>query len=188
MSREPTAQSPGERDTVDRLLLRLPVLANFIGAGIDRVRPGSGLRRRLIRLQFGRAFAAMARSDVEVVVLYYEPDAEVWVRGMAGVGISECYRGRDGVRALYADLDEAFDTWSWTIRSVTDAGDQLAVRADFIGVGRGSGVTTTVEDGGTVIERSPRGLVTRQEWFAQQGGGGMAVEAAGLPPQGAAAS
>ena len=75
-----------------------------------------------------RGFAAMARSDTEVVVLLYEPDAEVWMHGMVGVGLSECYRGRDGVRTLYADIDDVFSEWRWTIHSVTDGGDRLVAR------------------------------------------------------------
>ena len=132
------------------------------------------------QLQVQRAFAAMARSDVEVVLLSYEPDAEVWMKGMSGVGIGDCYRGHEGIRTLYADLDEAFDDWWWTIRAVADGGDCIAVRGDFVGYGRSSGVKTALNDGGTAVRLSPRGLAVWQEWFVEQDGWKKALAALGL--------
>ena len=164
----------------DRLFVRVPAVSGVVAAGVSRAKPGSALRRRLINLQVGRAFAAMARSDVEVLVLSYEPEAEVWMRSMSGVGISDCYRGHDGIRALYADLDEAFEDWRWTISAVVDGGDRIAVRADFVGHGRGSGAETAVVSGGTAVKLSDRGLATWQEWFAEQDGWTKALEAVGL--------
>ena len=122
----------------------------------------------------------MARSDVELVVLSYDPAAEVWMRSMAGVGISDCYRGHDGVRALYADIDEAFHAWEWTIRGVADGGDRVAIRGDFVGYGRGSGAETTILSGGTAVKFSDRGLIVWQEWFVEQDGWTKALEAVGL--------
>jgi hypothetical protein len=144
------------------------------------MRLGTPSRRRLLNLQIKRGFAAMARSDVDVVVLFYEPDAEVWMRSMAGVGVDDCYRGRAGVRALYADIDDAFSDWWWVARSIADGGDRIAIRADFTGYGRGSGVKTELSDGGTAMKFSPRGLIIWQEWFAEQGGWSKSLEAVGL--------
>jgi ketosteroid isomerase-like protein len=121
-----------------------------------RAQSGSELRRRLVYWQIKRAFAAMARSDVELVQLYYEPDAEVWMKGMEGVGVNDCYRGREGVRMLYADIDDAWADWSWTIKSIADGGDRVAIRGDFVGYGRRSGVKTDVSDGGTAVAFSAR--------------------------------
>ena len=149
-------------------------------SGLSRVRPGSTLRQRLVNIQLKRGFAAMARSDIEVVLLFYEPDAEVWMKTMSGVGISECYRGHEGVRTLYADLDEAFEHWSWTIRAIVDGGDRIAVRGDFVGYGRTSGVKTVLNDGGTAVRLSPRGLVAWQEWFVEADAWTRAMTAAGL--------
>jgi ketosteroid isomerase-like protein len=169
-----------ERDVLDRMLIRVPSAANAVAGGLYRLPPGSLLRGRLVNLQVKRAFDAMARSDVDVVLLLYEPDTEVWMRSMAGVGISDCYYGFEGIRALYADLDEAFEDWRWTARAVVDGGDRLAVRTDFVGYGRGSGVETTIHDGGTAAKLSPRGRVAWQEWFAERGGWNKALEAVGL--------
>ena len=48
-----------------------------------------------------RGFSAMARSDVDSNVLVYEPDTEVWMHGMQGVGVGGCSRTRGGPRALW---------------------------------------------------------------------------------------
>jgi hypothetical protein len=173
-------QGASERDVLDRLLVRAPSLVGSITGGLLRLKPGSPLRRRLVNLLVRRGFSAMARSDVEVVVLSYEPDAEVWMRSMSGVGMSDCYRGHDGIRTLYADLDEVFREWRWSIRAIADAGDGIAVRADFVGYGRSSGVETTVNDGGTAVKLSDRGRVAWQEWFAEQDGWTKALEVVGL--------
>ncbi len=182
MSQEPAtaAQAPYERDVFDRLVVHVPALAGLIGRGVARLPPGSTTRKRLIALQAKRLAAAMARSDVELLLPSYDPVAEVWMRSMAGVGISDCYRGHEGIRALYADLDEAFADWRWTIRGLVDGGDRIAVRADFVGYGRGSGAQTTVPDGGTAARLSQAGQITWQEWFAEQGGWNKALKAVGL--------
>jgi hypothetical protein len=141
---------------------------------------GSPLRKRLLYWQIRRVYDAMARSDVELVQLFYEPDAEVWMNGMGGVGIQDRYRGREGVRELYADVDEAWAHWSWSITSIADGGDRVAIRGDFVGYGRRSGVKTDVKDGGTALQLSSRGLVARQEWYVEQDGWKKAFEAVGL--------
>jgi hypothetical protein len=169
---------------LDRLLVRAPALIGVLGAGLRRAPTGSPLRRRAVRLQVTRAFAAMARSDVEVVELFYEPDAEVWMKGMIGVGIQDCYRGREGVRALYADIDEAFGNWSWKIRAIADGGDRLAIRTDFTGYGRTSGVKTELGNSGTAIRLSSRGMAAWQGWFLGRDGWTEALEAVDLSEQG----
>jgi len=153
-----------KRDVLDRLLVRFPRLARLLAAGARRIRPDSRFRRRLVERQVQRAFAAMARSDVEVVVLNYEPDTEVWMRDMSGVGLSDCYRGHDGIRNLYADLDDAFGNWWWTISAVAYGREHIVVGGDFVGYGRSSGVKTELTAGGTAVRFSPRGLVAWQEW------------------------
>jgi hypothetical protein len=46
-------------------------------AGLVRLKLGSPLRRRLMPYAVKRGFRAMARSDMDVNVLLYEPDTEV---------------------------------------------------------------------------------------------------------------
>jgi ketosteroid isomerase-like protein len=133
----------------------------------------------LINTQLKRGFSAMARSDMDVSVLVYEPDTEVWMYGMDGVGVGGCFRGRDGLRALYREIDDAFERWSWTIDRVLDAGDQVAVRGDFVAYGRGSGAQTALTAGGTLMELSSRGKIARQQWFVEQNGWQRVLDAMG---------
>lgn len=130
--------------------------------------------------QVQRGFQAMARSDIDLNVLVYEPDTAVWMHGMDGVGVGGCFRGREGVRALYGEIDEAFERWSWTIDRLVDGGDRIAIRGDFVGYGRGSGVKTEVTAGGTAVELSPRGKIARQEWMVEQDAWQDVLEAARL--------
>ena len=118
----------------------------------------------------------MNRSDVDLLVHFYEPDAVVTVRAMAGVGVGERYVGHDGIRELFADIDGAYGDWGYTIRSVVDSGDRMAVRTDVAGRGRSSGVETALTDAATLVAFSPRGRVARQEWFVESVGWREAIE------------
>ena len=172
--------SADKRDPLDWFLLRAPAVGTAISTGTVRLKLGSPLRRRLIYAQVRRGFHAMARSDIDVNVLIYEPDTEVWMHGMDGVGVGGCFRGREGVRALYREIDDAFERWSWTIDRVIDGGDRLAIRGNFVGYGRGSGVKTELTSGGTAMELSARGKIARQEWMVEQDAWQDVLEAAGL--------
>ena len=81
---------------------------------------------------------------------------------------------------LYGEIDDAFDRWEWTIDRLVDGGDRVAVRGDFVGYGRGSGVKTELASGGTVMEISSRGKIARQEWFVEQNGWQRTLKAGGL--------
>ena len=82
MSEESAIDS--NRDALDVLLARFPRLVKWMGAALFRMRPGSALRRRLMSLSIKRGFGAMARSDLELVLQRYDPNVEVWMRGMNG--------------------------------------------------------------------------------------------------------
>ena len=120
-----------------------------------------------------RGFGAMNRSDVDLVVMAYEVDAEIRMSGMSGVGIKDRYIGHEGIRELYADLDEADGDWAYRVREVVDLVDQVAVRADFLGHGRSSGAATTLSDVGTLLKDlcpghgCSSGVVRRVRWLAQ---------------------
>ena len=53
----------------------------------------------------------MARSDLDLVLQLYDPDAEVWMNGvMAGVGIGSAVFAAMGASApSHAEVDEAFE-------------------------------------------------------------------------------
>jgi ketosteroid isomerase-like protein len=157
----------------------MPALSAWVATVAFRAPLGSQLRRRLVNWSVKRGFAAMNRSDGDLVVIFYEPDFQVWLRGMDAVGMGDCYIGHDGVREVYADIDAAFSDWSYALRAVVDRGDRLAIRADFVGHGRISGAQTTLKDVGTLVEYSPWNRIARQEWFVESGGWRRALEAVG---------
>jgi hypothetical protein len=172
----PTA--PG-RGSLDALYVRFPALSTLTARALLRLRPGSRLRRRAINLQATRNFAALARSDVEFLILSYETDAEIVMKSMAGVGMEETYRGHDGIRAMLGDLDDAFSSWAWIPRLLVDGGDRFAVRAQWVGRGRSSDVSLEMT-GATAIRLSPQGRVAWQEWFVEDGAWMKALAAVDL--------
>jgi hypothetical protein len=121
----------------------------------------------------------MARGDTEAMLVSYEPDAEIWIYGLEGVGIDRFYRGPE-IGTMMGDMDEAFGRWSWTPRELVDGGDRIAIRANFEAHGRLSGVRTTIVDGGTAIKLSRRGKVAWQEWYGEADGWTKALAAVGL--------
>src|SRR4051812_46461945 len=151
------AMSAEKRDLLDSLVLRAPAVGTAFTAGLVRLKLGSPLRRRLMSYAVKRGFSAMARSDMDVNVLLYEPDTEVWMHGMNSVGVGGCFRGREGVRALIREIDAAFGPWGWTIDRLVDSGDRLAVRGDSVGYGCGRGGKTAPTSRGTGLGRPPGG-------------------------------
>ena len=71
--------SQEKRDLLDWLVLRAPAIGTAISAGTVRLKLGSPLRKRAMQAAIQRGFSAVARSDVDLNVLVYEPDTEVWM-------------------------------------------------------------------------------------------------------------
>lgn len=167
------------RSALDKVVVRVPVLATWAAAGLSRLRPGSRLRRRLLGFGLNSGFAAVNRSDVEVVRLNYEREIEVWTSGMEATGLRDCYRGHDGLREMFAELDDVFSSWGWAVGEVVDLGDRLAVCIDFTTRGRSSGVETTVKGAGAAYRLSSRGKIRRQDFYMEEDGWQRALDAVG---------
>ena len=168
------------RDVFERIWVRQPALADLAFAGGARLRAGSILRMRLVRWRTERQFAAINRGDLDVVVLAFEPYAEVWTSGLDLLGINDCYRGADGVREYAAEFDEVFREWGWTLRSVVDGGERLAIKYDLLGRGRKSAAETRVNGAGVAARMSKGGKIAWQHFFIQTDGWQKALEAVGL--------
>ena len=121
----------------------------------------------------------MGRRDIEVTLLAYEHDCENLLFGASGLGLAARYSGHQGWRDLIEDVYENFGEPRFTVKGVLDGGDRLVVEVDFEGQGTGSGASVVLT-WGTVYYYSPRGKISRQEYFWQQDGWNLAVEAAGL--------
>ena len=61
--------------------------------------------------------------------------------------------------------------------SERDVLDRLLVRVPPLGV---RALYADLDDAGTAVKLSPRGLVAKQEWFVEPGGWTKALDAAGL--------
>jgi ketosteroid isomerase-like protein len=144
--------------------------------GVARLPPGSGLRRFALSQGTRRAFAAVNRSDYEVVRLGYDPGVEIWTSGMEATGINDCYTGHEGIREMFMELDAVFVAWGWTIHDVIDRGDRFALRMDLVTRGRSSDVETTVEDAGAAYRLTRQGKVVQQHFFVERGGWHRALD------------
>ncbi len=157
------------RTALDRLVLRAPRLGEMMASRLAKLPPDSEQRKRMLDRFLTGAFAAVNRGDLDTVLIGYEPDIEVWTSGMEATGLRECYRGHDGIREMFAELDSVFSEWGWEVSEVVDRGDRVAVRIDFSSRGRGSGVETTQRDLGSAYRLSPRGKCYRQDFFMRDG-------------------
>lgn len=172
--------SKESRDWYERLCVSMPTFADLSFAGAARLRQGSTLRTRLVKWRTERQFAAVNRGDIDVVVLLFEPQAEVLTSGMDLMGIRDSYRGPDGIRDYVAEFNEVFGEWSWTLRAVVDGGERMATHFDLVGRGRASGAETRVTGAGIAVRLSARGKIVWQHFFVETDGWQKALEAAGL--------
>jgi hypothetical protein len=174
-----TVKPIARRPIVDQIGLRMPRLMDIALARMAGMPPGSATRERLLRRVLRGGFDALGRMDVEVALLGYEPDCENVLFGAAGLGLAERYVGHQGWRELIGDVYENFGKPDFTMKRVVDGGDRWVVEVDFVGQGKGSGAQVVL-NWGTVYYLSPVGKISRQEYFWQQGGWDLALQAAGL--------
>jgi hypothetical protein len=182
MSEENSVTPRHPRPLLDRLGVRVPRLVHFVLAWSVRLRQGSALKARLTDRAFRRGFDAVNRKDPDAVLLMgYEPDAEVWMTGMEAVLRRDCYRGPQEYRDLFVELEDAWRDWWWAVRTVRIAGKRtVVVQLDLTAFGRVSGIEVTVTNAGSVYQLSPRGRIARQDFLIEEGGWQKALEAVGL--------
>ena len=180
MSQEPNAGiSTSRRPLRDDILVRLPFLVDFAAAAALRLRPGSPLRRRGIKLALRIAWKAISRGDFEPARLAYERDAEVFLFGAEGLGLAGRYSGERGWTEFIGDIFENFGEPRWTTQRVRDAGDRLVAEIALTGTGKVSGAPVA-ESVATVYHLSSGGKVARQDVFWKPDSWNLALEAAGL--------
>ncbi len=182
MSQENSVTRHRSRPFLDRLGVRVPGLAHFVLAWAVRLQPGSALKARLFDRAFRRGFDAVNRQDSDVVLLLaYEPDAEVWMTGLETVLKRDCYRGPQEYRDLFVELEDAWRDWWWAVRAVRVAGKRtVVVQLDLTAFGRVSGIEVKVNGAGSVYHLSPRGRIARQDFLIAEDGWQKALEAVGL--------
>jgi ketosteroid isomerase-like protein len=173
------ADRPGvSRPLLDTLFLRVPGLAAGFIAVLRRLRPGSLARRRLLQWSLRRSYDAYERWDVEFGNLIYEPDVEMVLEGVEGMGLASRYSGHEGWRQYLGDLSDTFEAPRLTVKRLLDGGDRIAFIFEWEARGKASGVRTKVEVA-SGVRFGPRGRVTRQA-LSWNGTWGQALETAGL--------
>jgi ketosteroid isomerase-like protein len=80
----------------------------------------------------------MARGDIDTVLVHSDPDIEfnVPVGSVAG----QTYRGHDGVRQFFADLDDAWERFDPELESLDVHGDRVLALGNTRLRGRSSGI------------------------------------------------
>ena len=92
---------------------------------------------------FKRANDAYNRRDVEALLEAVHPDAEWHSALMVPLGgKAAVYRGHEGIRELFRDLDEVLDDWHADYPEVRDLGDRVVAIGRVRTRGRGSGAET----------------------------------------------
>ena len=123
--------------------------------------------------QFYRALGGYNRGDVEAMVETYHPECE-WFPFTAQVEGDEPYRGHEGIRRWWANIDATFSELEASVDEVRDAGDTVValgrLRAQFR-----SGVSLDTEIGWFIRYRD--GLAV---WGRAYQSHAETLEAAGL--------
>jgi ketosteroid isomerase-like protein len=106
-----------------------------------------------------KSFEAFNRRDPEAYLRYVREDYE-WRPFLFAAVEGGVYRGHEGVREWFANLDEFFESFSAEVAEVRDLGDRVLVLGTLHGRGRGSGVPVE-SPVGIVVELDADGMARR---------------------------
>jgi ketosteroid isomerase-like protein len=174
------ARPSGRRKFDERLTVAAPWLVRLVATIVQRLPPRSGLRQRFLARTIRQQYEAFRRRDFEVVLSSHDPGVEVLMPRefgtVTGADLDEVYRGYDGLRSLWAQWLEPWETFHFDPERLIDLGDEILVLLTMVGRGRGSGVE--VRQPVAQLYALRNGLVARQTnfWEWDQG-----LAAAGLP-------
>jgi uncharacterized protein len=119
--------------------------------------------------------AGVVRGDYDDVFLdYFHPDFEL-VPASAYPDTESSYRGQDGMRRWYRQMDEIWDDWRFDAERFFDAGTQVVVFVRVSGTAKQSGAALAVPAAHVLTIHD--GRVTRANIFLDRS---EALEAAGL--------
>ena len=125
---------------------------------------------------FKRATDAYNRRDAEAMLESLDPEVEWHSALMVPLGgAMAVYRGHEGIRKLFRDLDEALDEWHAEFPQVRDLGDRIVAIGHVRTRGRGSGAET--ESPLASVSELKDGKATRVRTYLDPQ---EALEAAGL--------
>jgi ketosteroid isomerase-like protein len=119
--------------------------------------------------------AGIVRGDYNHVLRdYFDPDFEL-VPPPAYPDVEPSYRGADGLRRWYAQMDEIWSDFRTEAERLFDAGSQVVVFVRVSGKAKGSGPELAISAAHVLTLRD--GCVTRSEIFLNRA---EALEAVGL--------
>lgn len=124
-----------------------------------------------------RLYDAVARHDTEAVLELYDSEAEYDFSGSpVGVFLGQTlYRGHEGIRSMFRDRYEAWETIDDRLEELIDVGEQVISVVATRGRGRASGADVELNHAGLWTVRD--GKVLRVSWLSSRD---EALDAAGL--------
>jgi|RhiMetdeSRZDD1v2_1073273.scaffolds.fasta_scaffold572317_3 ketosteroid isomerase-like protein len=121
-----------------------------------------------------RAYDAMGRQDLDAYLALHDPNCVIAPRIVSVEG-RRAYRGYDGLRAFWTDINASFAEWAPQIEKSHDFDDTAIVKFRFRGRGRDSAVM--IDDPAWLAVRFRAGRIS---WWATYGSEAEALEAVGL--------
>ena len=121
-----------------------------------------------------RVWEAVERSDTDAIFALFDPDI-VWDQSTLPSPTAGIYHGHHGVRQLFQNWLETFETFEMHPETFIDAGQTVVVGIQIGGRGKASGAA--VEMRRWNVYRIQNGLVVRIDLFETKA---EALEAAGL--------
>jgi ketosteroid isomerase-like protein len=119
--------------------------------------------------------ASVVRGDFDDIFFdYFDPDVEI-VPPLRYPDTESSYRGPEGVRRWYRQLDEVWDDWRFEAERFFDAGDRVVVFVRVSGSAKQSGAALAISAAHVLTLRD--GRVTRADIFLDRSD---ALEAVGL--------
>jgi ketosteroid isomerase-like protein len=123
----------------------------------------------------GADAAGVVRGDYDDVFRdYFDPDCEL-VPPRAYPDVESSYRGADGLRRWFGQMDDIWKEFRMEPERYFDAGARVVVFARVSGAAKGSGPTLAISAGHVLTLRS--GRITRIEIYLDRA---EALKAAGL--------
>jgi ketosteroid isomerase-like protein len=112
--------------------------------------------------------AAFSRGDLEGFLALWDPAAEYRAAITDAIeGEAGAFRGHDGLRRWWAELDDLYVDLSTEVVEVRDAGEQVAVGFIIRGRGRGSGLADEQPLGQVVRVREGK-VVEARDYFNRE--------------------
>ena len=122
---------------------------------------------------YRRATEAANRRDLEAMLEEFDPEVE-WYPQVVGLG-SEVYRGHEGIRELFADMDQTIPDAFFEVSEIRDLGDRLLCLGRLRAHGLESGAPTEVPFNQLIHFRDGKATLIRTFLDPKE-----ALEAAGL--------